>query len=120
MNRNMEILPFDVLKSVQMAARRPASLGAGDIESNNTIVPVADRQFGYLQRPSSRAHGGKQGIHRDTAAFAALAETVGDRLDDLVQGEPALGMELGSKPDFGVDDAVRGQILSAFGSPPGQ
>ena len=46
-------------------------------------------------------------------------EAVEDRLDHLVEGEAAFGVQLGGEADLGVDDAIGGQVLGALlGDPP--
>ena len=40
------------------------------------------------------------------------------RLDDLVEGQPALDGQLGGVADLGVDDAVGREVLGAFGGDP--
>ena len=49
-----------------------------------------------------------------------LPEAVEHRLDHLLQGEPALHVQLGREPHLRVDHAVGGQVLGALGRHPGQ
>src|SRR5580700_3321544 len=124
-DRDVEVLPLQVLERVQVPARRPARLGARDVEADHALIAVSDGQLGDLQRPGRRAHRGEQGVHRDAAALparvgAALAEALEDRLDHLVQAQPAFGVQLRREPDLGVDHAVGGQVRGALGRDPPQ
>src|SRR5580692_5775724 len=119
-DRDVEVLPLQVLERVQVPARRPARLGARDVEADHALIAVADGQLGDLQRPGRRAHRGEQGVHRDPAPFATLPEALENRLDHLVQAQPAFGVQLRHEPDLGVDHAVGGQVRGAFGRDPAQ
>src|SRR6202044_2556816 len=104
----VEVLLFIVLVILWVPARRPARLGARDVEPDHALVPVADRELGYLQRPGCRPHRRKQGIYPDSPAppglaGAAVAETLQHRLDHFVQAQPTLGVQLGREPDLSVD-----------------
>ncbi len=119
-DRDVEVLPLEVLERVQVPARRPAGFRPRDVEPDHALVPVADRELGDLQRPGRRAHGGEQRVHRDPAALAALAEPLEHGLDDLVEAQTAFGVQLGGEPDLGVGHPVGGQVLGALGGHPAQ
>ena len=65
-------------------------------------------------------HRGDEGADSDVATFAAVAEACQGGLDDLVEGQPTFDVQLGCEPHLGVDDAVIGEILGAFGRNPVQ
>lgn len=46
MDRDVEVLPVNVLEGVEVAARRPACLRAGDVEADDAVVAVADGGLG--------------------------------------------------------------------------
>jgi hypothetical protein len=119
-DRDVEVLPLHVLEGVQMTARRPARLRARDVEAHHAQVPVADGQLGDLQRPCRGPHAREQPADDDPGPRAAEAEPRQHRLDHLIEAQSPFDMQLGSEPDLGVDDAVRGQVLSAFGGDPDQ
>src|SRR6516162_10915771 len=49
-DRDVEVLPVDVLEGVQVAAGRPARLGACDVEPDHAVVAVPYRELGDLKR----------------------------------------------------------------------
>jgi hypothetical protein len=55
-----------------------------------------------------------------SAACAAVGEAVKHRPHHLVEGQPALGVQLGGEPHLGVDDPVGGQVLGALPGDPAQ
>ena len=119
-DRDLEVLPLHVLEGVQMTARRPARLRARDVEAHHAQVPVADGQLGDLQRSCRGPYGREQPADDDPGPRAPEAEPLQHRLDHLIEAQSPVDMQLGSEPDLGVDDAVRGQVLSAFGGDPDQ
>src|SRR5690606_5764115 len=59
-DREVEVLPLQVLERVQMPGRRIARLGAGDVEADHADVPEANGELGDLGGASGVAHGGEQ------------------------------------------------------------
>src|SRR5215471_12894964 len=49
-DRDVEVLPRYVLERVEVAARRAAGLGPGDVEPDHSAVAVPHRELGDLQR----------------------------------------------------------------------
>ena len=48
MNREMEVLPAQVLEGVEMPGRWKSRLGPGDVEADNATVAVFDGELGDL------------------------------------------------------------------------
>ena len=115
---HVEVLPLHVLEGVQVPGGREALLGAGDVEADHAEVPVAHGQLGDLGGVGLLAHGRQQGAHDDAPAPAPGREPGRDRLDHLVEGQPAFEVLFGGVPDLGVDDPVGGQVLGALGRHP--
>jgi len=97
-----EMIHYGVTKTALLAVSRGlAEAVAGSAITVNSILPGPTK---------SRGVGDFVG---------ALAETLEDGLDHLVQAQPALGVQLGREPDLGVDHPVGGQVLGALrGHPP--
>ena len=119
-DRDVEVLPRHVLEGVEVAAGRPARLGAGDVEPGHAAVAVPHREFGDLQRARRRAHGGEQGVDGDATARAAGPEALEHRLDHLVEAQPARHVQFRGEPDLCVDHTVGGEVLRALGRHPDQ
>ena len=124
-NREASIVGSHVFECVQMARRRKAGLGTGDIKADNAGVPVADCQFGDRPRPRGMTHRGHQAPHHDRPAagrrgLLAVGESGQHRLDHLVERQSAAQVQLGREPDLRVDDIVGGEILHAFHGNPVQ
>ena len=119
-DRDVEVLPLHVLEGVQVTAGRPAGVGARDVEPDHPPVTVADGQLGDLQRPGRGAHAGEQPADDDPGRRAAQAEPLQHRRDNLVGLQSPVQVQFGREADLGVDDAVGGQVLGAFGGDPDQ
>src|SRR4029078_6106030 len=61
----VEVLPLEVLESVEVPGRREAGLGAGDVEADHSLVAPGDRARGALPRPRLVPHGGQQLAYDD-------------------------------------------------------
>jgi len=48
-DRDVEVLPRHVLERVEVAGRRAAGLGAGDVEPDHADIAVPHRKLGDLQ-----------------------------------------------------------------------
>ena len=116
---DVEVLPVDVLERVQVAARRPARLGPRDVEADDALVAVADRELGDLLGAGRRAHRGEQRADRDPPVLAAVPEAFDDGMDHLVEGQAEVSVQLRGEPDLGVDDAVGGEVLGGLLAPRG-
>ena len=85
--------------------------------SNPHDAPISppDGELGDLEASAPPFASRKQGADADRRSrLGALTEPLLHRLDDLVEGEPALQVLFGSEPDLGVDDAVVGEVLGAL------
>ena len=112
-----------VLERVEVAGRRIALLGPGDVEPDDAGVAPADRALGDLDRAGGLAHRGHEHLHDDRRAGRGRPghpdpEALEVRLDDLVEGQAALGRQLRGVADLGVGDAVGGEVLGALGGDP--
>ena len=67
-DRDVEVLLADVLERVEVARRRVALLGSGDIEADDARVAPADGALGDLDRAGRLAHRGHEHLHHDRAA----------------------------------------------------
>ena len=119
-DRDVEVLPADVLEGVEIAGRRVALLGTGDVEADHALVAPAHRAFGDLDRTRRLAHRRDDGLHDDRVTGrgglgGADAEPLQVGLNNLVERQPALRRELGRVAHLGVDDAVGGEVLGALG-----
>ena len=47
-------------------------------------------------------------------AFSPAAKPSQHRVDDLVEGHPAVDVQLGGEPHLGIDHRVGGQVFDAF------
>ncbi len=119
-DRVVPVRPLHVLEGIQMAGGREACLRAGDVETDDAPVPPSDRGFSDLQRSRRVAHGGDQRADRQPGPLRAGAQAVQDRLDHRVERKPTLDVQLWSKPDLSVDDAVRYEVFGALTSHPSE
>ena len=99
---------------------RVAGLGAGDVEPDDALVALRTAHAATSTERAAwriavtsifiddRLAGRGGPLHPDPEALEV-------RLDDLVEGQPALGRELGGVADLGVRDAVGGEVLGALG-----
>ena len=113
-DREMEVLPANVIERVEVAGGWVAGFRAGDVESHDPLIPPTDGQFGDLERASRRPHRRQQRADADPGALGTFAEPFLHGLDHLVESEPALEVLLGRETDLGVDDAVGGEVLGTF------
>ena len=111
----MEVLPRDEVERVEVPRRRVAGLGTRDVEADDPLVAVPHRQLGDLDRARRLAHGGDDEPDRDRAALRAPPEPGEHGERRLVEGQAAIGEELGCHPHLGIDDAVGRQVLRALG-----
>ena len=65
---DVEVGAMDELERVEVAARREARLGPGDVEADDALVAVAHGQLGDLDRAGELAHGGDDGADDDGPA----------------------------------------------------
>ena len=113
-DRGVEVLAHHVLEGVEVARRRVAGLGAGDVEADDAGVAEAHRQLGDLQAARRRAHRRGDGVDRQLRPGRPAGEAVEDRLHHLVEGQPLLGAQLRRHAHLGVDHAVGGEVLGAL------
>ena len=113
-DREMEVLVGDEVEGVEVPRRRVAGLRPGDVEPDHSLVTMANRHLGDLDRARGLAHGGDDQPDRDRSPLGASAEALEHGGDRFVERQAAIGQELGSHPDLGVDDAVGGKILDAL------
>ena len=117
----MEVRAVDELERIEMAARREAGLGPGDVEADDALVAVADGQLGDLHRSRELAHRGDDGADRRSAARRLptpgrhARSPPSQASHDVVERQAALGGQLRRVADLGVDDAVGGEVLGTFG-----
>ena len=114
MDRRVEVLAHHVPERVEMAGRRVAGLGAGDVEADDARITPAHRQLGDLEALRRGSHRRRDRVERELGAGAAVAESGEHRVQHLVEREPGDGVELGREADLGVDDTVGGEILGAL------
>ena len=122
-DRDVEVLAPDLVERIEVAGRRVALLGPGDVEPDDAGVAPADRALGDLDRAGRLAHRRDEHLHDDRVAGRGGSlhpdpEPLEVRLDDLVEGQPVLGRQLRRVADLGVDDAVGGEVLGALGGDP--
>ena len=65
---HVEVRAVDELERVEVAGRREAGLGPGDVEADDALVAVADAQLGDLDGTRELAHRGDDGAHDDRPA----------------------------------------------------
>ena len=110
----MEILTLDVLKGVEVSRRGMAGLGPGDVEADDAGIAPPNGELGDLATVGRGAHGAQDRADRERGARRPGLETFDDRPDHLVERQPSLAVQFRSETHLGVDDAVRGQVLSAL------
>ena len=118
-DRDVEVLPPDVLECVEVARRAVALLGPRDVEPDDAGVPPAHGALGDLDGSRCLAHRGDDDLHGDRATVGrrpvrADPEPLEVRLDHLVERQPTLGRKLRGVADLRIDDAVGGEVLCAF------
>lgn len=118
-NGEARVVVSHVLEGIQVARRRVAGLGAGDVEADNALVPEPDCQLGDLAGHRRVPHRGDQQAHHDRTARAgtgllAVGESSQHGIDDRVEGHPAVDVQLGCEPHLGVDHRVGGQVFHAL------
>ena len=64
-DRQVEVGVVDEVERVEVARRREACLGAGDVEADHALVAVADGELGNLDRSRELAHRGDDEAHLD-------------------------------------------------------
>ena len=94
-DREVGVLAGEVLERVEVPGGRVARLGPRDVEAADLLLPVADGQLGDLAAHRGVTHGGEQRGDADlppllTSQHLALAESLVDGLDDLLEGEVPL------------------------------
>ena len=94
---DVEVLAHHVLERVEVAGRRVAGLGAGDVEAAHAVVAPAHRELGDLHRARRGAHRGDSSADHDVAPVAPLLKPVEDRLDHLVEREALRRCSSGAK-----------------------
>ena len=67
-DRDVEVLAADVLERVEVPRGPVAGLGPGDVEADDAVVAVPDRQLRDLHRVGGLAHRGEQRPDDDRAA----------------------------------------------------
>ncbi len=124
-DREMRVLPSQVLERVEVPRRREACFGARDVEPDDAGPAVADHQLGDLARPCRMPHRREQRRHPDRPTrggrtLLAQAKAFLDRLHHFVEREPAVQVLFRRVLDLRIDDAVGGQVLGAFTRHPDQ
>ena len=124
-DREVRVLPLEVLERVEVPRRRVAGLRTRDVEADDPTVPVGHRELGDLPAHGLVPHGREQLPHLDqrpvaTSLLLALGEAVSHRLDHLRQRQPLLQVQLGGVADLGVDHAVGRQVEDALARHPPQ
>ncbi|MNW55969.1 hypothetical protein D3C74_336640 [compost metagenome] len=114
-DRHGEVLVGQVLPHGGEARGREAVLGPGDVEPDDAVAPVGDRELGDLLPAVGVPHRGHELAHADGAPLGrgegnALLEPGLDRVHGVLQAQAALHVLLGGPALLGVDDAVRGQV----------
>ena len=69
-DREVGVLPLEVLERVEVAGGRVPRLGAGDVEAGDAAVAPGDRELGDLAGAGLVPHGGEQLADDDPAAPA--------------------------------------------------
>ena len=117
-DREVEVLPLQVLEGLEVSGWRIPGLATGDVEADDPVVPVPDRQLGDLGGVGVGAHRREQRADREVRARRALGEARQHGLDDLVGCQPLRRVQGRGEADLGVDGAVGGQVGGALGGNP--
>ena len=84
-DREMEVLPLQVLEGIQVEGGWIPGLPAGYVEPDDAAVPVPDGGLCHRHRVRRRAHGRDQGPNRQPRSGCTIGETRQDRFDHLVE-----------------------------------
>lgn len=100
-NREARVVVSHVFERVQVPGRRIAGLRAGDVETDDALVPEPDRQLGDLAGQRGVAHRGDQAADGDRTAgrsggLLAIGESGQHGVHDLVERQPAVDVQLGA------------------------
>lgn len=119
MNREARVVITHVLECIQVPGWRVAGLRAGDVESDNSLVPEPDRQLCDLPGHCGVPHRGDQtadgdGLTIGGTRLLAGGEARQNGVDDVVERQPAADVQLRREPHLGIDHRIGGQVLRAF------
>lgn len=123
MNREARVVITHVLECIQVPGWRVAGLRAGDVESDNSLVPEPDRQLCDLPGHCGVPHRGDQtadgdGLTIGGTRLLAGGEARQNGVDDVVERQPAADVQLRREPHLGIDHRIGGQVLRAFEGDP--
>src|SRR6266568_353629 len=88
-----KVLAAAELERLDVSLRRVPGLLAGDIEADDTSFPIRHGELGHLKRIGAIAHGADQLAQRDAVVALRALEPARHALDDLLEVEPARGVE---------------------------
>ncbi len=124
-DREVRVLPTQVLEGVEMTGRREPRLRPRDVEAHDAAVAVLDGELGDTTGVRGRADRGEEDANADRVSglgrqSLTLGEACQHGLDHLVLVQPLLDMQLGGEPHLRVDHEVGRKILGALARDPAQ
>jgi hypothetical protein len=90
MNRNVEILPLNVVKSIYVLLGRVTAFFSGKIEANNSTRAKIDGKFRHFKRYVHIAHGAEDQPRRNSKILAASFQSLQDGRDYVLVGHSFL------------------------------
>src|SRR5437773_4795043 len=113
-DRDREVLAPAELERLDVGFRRMAGFFTGDVEADDALLAVSDRELGHLERVGAVAHRADDLAQRDRVAALGPLEAANDGGEDLLEVHAALGAEDRRVADLRVDDPVARQVLAAL------
>src|SRR5437867_6495401 len=113
-NGDREVLAPTELERLEVSLRRMARFLTGDVEADDALLAVGDRELGHLQRIRAVPHRADDLAQRDGIAGFGPLEAANDRGDDLFEIHAALRAEDRRVADLPVHDPVARQVLAAL------
>ena len=113
-DRDVEILPLDVVERVDVFLRRKPALLASEIEADDTALAKIDGQFGHLLRETHVAHRADDHPVLDAEGRFPALEAFQHRVDDVVPMEALVGVEHRRKAGLDVHDTIVVHVLHHF------
>src|SRR6266550_7474480 len=113
-DRDREVLAPTELERLEVGFRRMAGFLTGDVEADDALLAVSDRELGHLERVGAVAHGADDLTQRDGIVGFGPLEAANDGSEDLLEIHAALGAEDRRVADLRIDDPVARQVLAAL------
>src|SRR6266849_3106655 len=113
-NRNIKILPLNVVKGVNVLFGRITAFFSGKIEADNSTLTKIHSEFRHLERYIHVTHGADDQARSNSKILSPSLQSLQDGRDDLLVGQSFFSVKNWRKASLKVNHSIFAEILGLF------